>query len=106
MGFRLGSEGKMDQKMKQIGKVGHSLGLAFQAVDDLLDVSSTTSKLGKDALHDNESGKITWVTLKGEDEARRLAAVHTNDAHQFLKPVGGDSSFLNELMNFMLERNY
>ena len=106
MGFRLGSEGKMDQKMKQIGKVGHSLGLAFQAVDDLLDVSSTTSKLGKDALHDNESGKITWVTLKGEDEARRRAAVHTNDAHQFLKPVGGDSSFLNELMNFTLERNY
>ncbi|MBT7651259.1 MAG: polyprenyl synthetase family protein [Opitutae bacterium] len=106
MGFRLGSKGKVDRKMKQIGKVGHSLGLAFQAVDDLLDVSSTTTELGKDALHDIESGKITWVTLKGEDEARRLAAGHTNDARQFLKPVGGDSSFLNELMNFMLERNH
>lgn len=106
MGFRLGTAGKMDEKMTQMGKVGHSLGLAFQAVDDLLDVSSTTSELGKDALHDNESGKITWVTLKGEDEARRLAGEHTSDAHQFLETVGGDSSFLHELMSFMLERNY
>jgi geranylgeranyl pyrophosphate synthase len=106
MGFRLGAAGNMNEKMIQMGKVGHSLGLAFQAVDDLLDVSSTTSELGKDALHDNESGKITWVSLKGENEARRLAREHTNDAHQSLESVGGDSSFLNELMSFMLERNY
>ena len=37
--------------------------------------------------------RLHGLPLKGEDEARRLAAVHTNDAHQLLKPVGGDSSF-------------
>ena len=53
---------------------GNSLGLAFQAVDDLLDVTRTSEELGKDAAHDAESGKVTWVNLLGEDEARQQAA--------------------------------
>ena len=48
-----------------------SLGLAFQAVDDLLDVTGTGEELGKDASHDAESGKVTFVALLGEDMARR-----------------------------------
>ena len=106
MGFRIGSEGENSEKLAQIGKVGHSLGLAFQAVDDLLDVTQTTTQLGKDACHDGESGKITWVSLKGESEARRLAAQHTEDARQSLLLVGGDAVFLSELMNYMLNREF
>ena len=106
MGFRIGSEGENSEKLAQIGKVGHSLGLAFQAVDDLLDVTQTTTQLGKDARHDGESGKITWVSLKGESEARRLAAQHTEDARQSLLLVGGNSVFLSELMNYMLNREF
>ena len=106
MGFRIGSEGENSEKLAQIGKVGRSLGLAFQAVDDLLDVTQTTTQLGKDARHDGESGKITWVSLKGESEARRLAAQHTEDARQSLLLVGGNSVFLNELMNYMLNREF
>ena len=100
------SEGENSEKLAQIGKVGHSLGLAFQAVDDLLDVTQTTTQLGKDARHDGESGKITWVSLKGESEARRLAAQHTEDARQSLLLVGGDAVFLSELMNYMLNREF
>ena len=106
MGFRIGSEGENSEKLAQIGKVGHSLGLAFQAVDDLLDVTQTTTQLGKDARHDGESGKITWVSLKGESEARRLAAQHTEDARQSLLLIGGNSVFLSELMNYMLNREF
>ena len=106
MGFRIGSEGENSEKLAQIGKVGHSLGLAFQAVDDLLDVTQTTTQLGKDARHDGESGKITWVSLKGENEARRLAAQHTEDARQSLLLIGGDAVFLSELMNYMLNREF
>ena len=106
MGFRIGSEGENSEKLAQIGKVGRSLGLAFQAVDDLLDVTQTTTQLGKDARHDGESGKITWVSLKGESEARRLAAQHTEDARQSLLLVGGNSVFLSELMNYMLNREF
>ena len=106
MGFRIGSEGENSEKLAQIGKVGRSLGLAFQAVDDLLDVTQTTTQLGKDARHDGESGKITWVSLKGEREARRLAAQHTEDARQSLLLIGGNSVFLSELMNYMLNREF
>ena len=106
MGFRISSEGENSEKLAQIGKVGRSLGLAFQAVDDLLDVTQTTTQLGKDARHDGESGKITWVSLKGESEARRLAAQHTEDARQSLLLVGGDAVFLSELMNYMLNREF
>lgn len=106
MGFRLGVNGKNPDKLKLIGEVGEALGLAFQAVDDLLDVSSTTSELGKDADHDKECGKITWISLKGEREARKLAAEYTKKAHEILKSVGGNSLILQELMNYMLNRNY
>ena len=69
-------------------------------------MSSTTSELGKDADHDKECGKITWISLKGEREARKLAAEYTKKAHEILKSVGGNSLILQELMNYMLNRNY
>ncbi|MDC3335924.1 polyprenyl synthetase family protein [Opitutales bacterium] len=106
MGFRLSSEGEDEEKLTRIGEVGLSLGLAFQAVDDLLDVTQTSAQLGKDAHHDGESGKVTWVSLKGEEEARRLASRHTDDARERLLRMGGDSAFLLELMSYMLERKF
>ncbi len=104
MGFRIGMKGEDKELLSHIGEVGHSLGLAFQAVDDLLDISRTSQQLGKDARHDDESGKVTWISLKGEKAARRLAAGHTDRARQLLKLMGGDSEFLGELMKQMLNR--
>lgn len=106
MGFRLGMKGDNKEMISLIGEVGESIGLAFQAVDDLLDVSSTTSELGKDAHRDNESGKVTWVSLKGEEEARQLAYEHTKNAEKLLSSVGGDSTFLVQLINYMLKRSF
>ncbi len=106
MGFRLSSQGENEKKLIEVGEVGHSLGLAFQAVDDLLDVTQTSAQLGKDAHHDGESGKVTWISLKGEEEARRLAALHTENAKEHLLSIGGDTVFLLELMSYMLERKF
>ena len=106
MGFRVGREGQNSKKLTQIGRAGHSLGLAFQAVDDLLDVTQTTEQLGKDAHHDCESGKITWVSLKGESEARLLAAQHTENALQAVIDLGGDCQFLQDLIRYMLNREF
>ena len=105
MGFRLGEKGKDEGLMKLMKEAGNSLGLAFQAVDDLLDVTRTSEELGKDAAHDAESGKVTWVNLLGEDEARQQAAQHTEDAIGKLNEVGGQNSFLLELVRRMLERS-
>jgi geranylgeranyl pyrophosphate synthase len=62
--------------------------------------------LGKDAHHDLEQGKVTWVTLKGEDGARALAREHTERAREGLRELGGESGFLSELTTFMLERKH
>ena len=105
MGFHLGEKGQDEELMRLVKYAGNSLGLAFQAVDDLLDVTRTSEELGKDAAHDAESGKVTWVNLLGEDGARQLAAQHTEDAIDKLHQVGGNNSFLLELLRRMLERS-
>ena len=104
LGFRLGRMGEDDGKLELIGQAGHFLGLAFQAVDDLLDVTRTSEELGKDAAHDRESGKVTWVSLYGEDKARELAREQTEKARQILLQAGGNNAFLLELFSYMLER--
>ena len=104
MGFLLGMSGRDVSKTDIISRAGLSLGLAFQAVDDLLDVTRSTTELGKDASHDQDSGKVTWVTLKGTDEAHRLAEKHTESARQSIIEVGGNNEFLLELIDYMLAR--
>jgi geranylgeranyl pyrophosphate synthase len=106
MGFRLGDQGSDVDKISLIAQVGNSLGLAFQAVDDLLDITQTSDQLGKDADHDNQSGKVTWISLKGEEEARRLAREHSDNALKSLITIGGESGFLSELISYMLKRKY
>ena len=106
MGFRLGEKGENSNLMNKMAEAGLSLGLAFQAVDDLLDVTRTSEELGKDAAHDAESGKVTWVGLLGEGKARELATKHTGDALGKLEEVGGDNAFLLELVKRMLDRTH
>ena len=106
MGFRLGEKGGDLALMCLMAEAGLSLGLAFQAVDDLLDVTRTSEELGKDAAHDAESGKVTWVGLLGERKARELATKHTEDALGKLEEVGGDNAFLLELVKRMLDRTH
>ncbi len=55
------------------GLIGERLGLAFQVIDDVLDVSQTTETLGKNAGSDAAQGKTTFVDLKGEEGARQYA---------------------------------
>lgn len=63
---------------------GAKLGLAFQIVDDILDVTSTSEVLGKPVGSDAEEGKTTFVTLLGLEEAQRRAAALTEEAEQIL----------------------
>ena len=104
IGFLLGTCRDDSLRYEIVSKAGLALGLAFQAVDDLLDVTSSTKELGKDASHDQGLGKITWVALKGIDEARELAEAHTENARQSILKVGGDNHFLLELIDYMLAR--
>ena len=81
-----------------------ALGLAFQIIDDILDVTGDPEVLGKPVLSDQKSKKCTYVSLLGLDSARKLAASLTEKAVKALESFDGDSRFLKELAVKLGER--
>ncbi len=77
-------------------KYAECIGLAFQIVDDVLDVTSTTEELGKPVNSDSENDKSTMVTLYGVEECLRMAEALTAQALEALDCFEGDSSFLRD----------
>lgn len=80
------------------------LGLVFQIVDDILDVTATTEELGKPAGSDQEMDKTTFVTLYDLEGARRLAAQHNQSALAALADLGEPAGFLRCMAKELLER--
>jgi geranylgeranyl diphosphate synthase type II len=79
-----------------------NLGLAFQIVDDLLDVAGTTAETGKAVRAD--ARKTTFVSFSGEDGARQLAAELCETADQALAPFGRKADRLRQLSAFVAAR--
>lgn len=83
-----------------------AVGLAFQVVDDILDVTSDTSTLGKTAGKDAAADKPTYVSLMGLDASRDLLRSLHADAHAALLPLGAAGSRLAEIADYIVERNH
>ena len=81
------------------------LGLAFQIVDDILDVEGDASQLGKQTGMDAQQGKNTFVSVYGLKTAKELAATHTQRAMDLLHQLP-PSEFLAFCTQFLLKRNY
>jgi geranylgeranyl pyrophosphate synthase len=79
-GYYCGTEKPDDASVASISEYALSLGLAFQIVDDLLDVTSTAEELGKPIGSDAASGKVTALTFMTIDEAKNEAERITNKA--------------------------
>lgn len=91
------------EQRKAVRTYAEKLGLAFQIRDDMLDVTATTEELGKPVGSDAESGKSTFVTLKGLDECGALVEQLTAEAEREL--AGFDHpEFLAELARSLAER--
>lgn len=83
-----------------------NLGLAFQIIDDILDITGDPSLLGKPIGSDEENGKTTYVTLLGLNEARAVAKQLTDEALELLSKLNGNTENLKELTKYLLERKY
>ena len=98
--------GKDDEEtMKSASKYGYNLGLAFQIIDDILDVTADQKILGKPVGSDEKNQKTTFVTIYGLDKAFAIAAQLTNAALDALDEIGGDTEALYEITNYLLDRN-
>ncbi|SRR5581483_1963904 len=94
------------KELAAITKFGRSLGLAFQVIDDILDVTQTSEKLGKSAGKDVAAQKATYPAVIGLDASRLEAKRLTKQAHSALSIFGEKGETLHALANHLLERDY
>lgn len=92
------------EQHSRIDAYADDLGLAFQIVDDLLDVEGTTEELGKPAQQDADAGKATFVGQLGVAGAREKAAFLAESAIAHLDIFGGDADPLRQIVQFVIER--
>ncbi len=90
--------------IEKIAKVAYNIGMAFQIQDDILDETSTFEELGK-ALHsDEKNGKVTYVAIHGLEESKQEVERLSREAITLLQSIEGDSSFLQELTEYLIDR--
>ncbi|GMA60629.1 polyprenyl synthetase family protein [Alicyclobacillus fastidiosus] len=92
--------------VKALSVYGESLGLAFQMIDDVLDVVGSSEELGKTPGKDVQANKLTYPRFLGVEETRELAAQVIGRGEQALLKVGIASSPLRELQSVVLERTH
>lgn len=98
--------GADEQYIKLASDYALNVGLAFQIIDDILDVTGDQEVLGKPIGSDLANQKTTFVTLYGLEKARTFAFELTQKALSQLELFKGDTSTLRELTCFLLERKY
>jgi geranylgeranyl diphosphate synthase, type II len=95
------------RKLSAITRFGQRLGLAFQIIDDILDVTQTSEILGKSAGKDVAAKKATYPAVIGLEESRAEARQLTRQAHNALSVFSSsDAEPLHVLANYLLEREY
>ena len=93
-----------EKDMEIIRNYGRSIGLAFQIVDDILDIVSTTEELGKDAGSDIEKGKATYPSIVGLEKSRERARELYEESIKALDGLKCDTSILRSIAAYIITR--
>jgi len=92
-------------ELEALTDFGYHVGLAFQVIDDILDVTQTSEKLGKTAGKDTKALKATYPAIVGLEKSRRIAEQLTRRAFTALKVFRGRATALEALAEFLLKRD-
>ena len=92
------------RRIQALDAYGEALGLAFQIMDDVLDVTSTTEALGKTAGRDTELRKSTYPSLMGLEQARAMARRKVDEATSALADADLLTDTLRDFARFVLDR--
>ncbi len=101
-GAILGKAGEPHKKA--LCNYAHDLGLAFQVTDDILDVDADPQDTGKDTRKDEQSGKATFVSAMGKEQAKERAEMLVEQAIKHLRIFDGREKHLVNLALYVLER--
>jgi geranylgeranyl diphosphate synthase type II len=106
--IRLGamSANATEAQLKALTTFGESVGLAFQVIDDILDVTQSSEKLGKTAGKDVHAQKATYPAIHGLEKSRQTARRLTAKASAALVPLKTKAATMQALADYLLAREY
>ena len=92
-------------QLRALSGFGYNIGLAFQVIDDILDVTQTSEQLGKTAGKDTRANKATYPAILGLEKSRQAARRLTSRAFAALGAFRGRAGTMEALANFLLRRD-
>lgn len=98
--------GADDEQINLCEKYGENVGIAFQIIDDFLDLNSNEEDLGKPTGSDEKNDKKTLIKVLGEDKARELAENLTAEAETILDMINPECETLKVLTQYLLRRKF
>jgi geranylgeranyl diphosphate synthase type II len=96
--------GANDDEVDVIRNAAYNIGMAFQIQDDILDETATFEELGKPIHSDEESGKVTYVTIHGMEQSTAEVERLSNLALDDIKKVQSEAGFVIELVKYLIHR--
>lgn len=94
------------EKFECLRQYANFLGLAYQVIDDVLDIESNTETLGKTSGADQAMGKSTYPALIGLQESKNLAQILYQQAIESIEPIGDNKRLLLEIAELVVERKH
>ncbi len=92
-------------ELEKIEKCAYNVGIAFQIQDDILDVIGNQEELGKPIGSDEKNQKLTYVSINGLETSKEHVKVLSDEAIQLLDSIGGNNTFLKELIVSLINRS-
>lgn len=94
------------EQLESLTTFGYNLGLAFQVIDDILDVTADTATLGKTAGKDEAVNKSTYPAILGLEESKAEAKRLTDLSLAALEPFGDKAQHLSQIAHYLLDREF